>query len=100
MESSERRRKTARASHVTCSDCYCDAIFFISLFDRTVRTVVRMNYVVFQNIFQHLIMNKFLFFQIQCLLADSGTDRKENFALYNGPGIFFALSYSQRFVSG
>ena len=39
-----------------------------------------------------------LFFQTQCLLVDSGTDRKENFT--SGPAIFFALSYSQPFVSG
>ena len=38
------------------------------------------------------------FFQIRCLLVDSGTDRKENFT--SGAAIFSALSYSKRFVSG
>lgn len=77
--------------------------FLICLFDRTVRTEGKyelcgvLKYFSVSNN-EKLYVLILLFFQIQCLLADSGTDRKENST--SGPAIFCALSYSQRFVSG
>ena len=69
--------------------------FLICLFDRTVRTEGKYELCGVLKYFsasnnEQIYFLILLFFQTQCLLVDSGTDRKENFT--SGPAIFFAFS--------